>query len=151
MKMIRRGRAASRWIHLTPLILLLSALFVAGCNFTSPVTEGWKSISATEGLDNIPGKEKWKKVTYRVTLQNVSGETQEVEWVEPVLKSNLLLNDPDRSLRTELVQTVENNGRLVIENVIEFDAKNVNLGSSQNVEFMLVKLKGRDEPIEVNV
>ncbi|MGN7454233.1 hypothetical protein ACTHPH_05405 [Paenibacillus pasadenensis] len=144
-------RPAVRSMKLLALLALLSTLLLGGCNFTSPVTDGWKSRVASEGLDIMPGKANWKKLTYRVTLENVSGSAQDVEWVEPVLKSNLLLNDPDRSLRKTIGQTVEDGGRLEVQDEIEFDSKNVNLGSSQNVEYMRVKLKGKDEPIEVNV
>ncbi|OXM14260.1 hypothetical protein [Paenibacillus herberti] len=147
----RRGRTASPFMKLSALLVVLSALLLAGCNFTSPVAGGWKSLSASEGLDNVSGKENWKKLSYKVILQNVSGDAIEVEWVEPILKGNLLLHDPDRSLRKEMSQTIENNGRLQIEDSFEFDSKNVNLGSSQNIKSMLVKVKGVDEPIEVNV
>ncbi|WP_339279007.1 hypothetical protein NYE40_22750 [Paenibacillus sp. FSL W8-1187] len=143
--------AAVRPLKLLALLVLLCSLLLGGCNFTSPVTDGWKSRVASEGLDIVPGKDNWKNLTYRVTLENVSGSAQEVEWVEPILKSNLLLNDPDRSLRKTIGKTVEDGGRLEVQDSIEFDSKNVNLGSSQNVEMMRVKLKGKDEPIEVNV
>ncbi|QJC53911.1 hypothetical protein HGI30_21875 [Paenibacillus albicereus] len=142
---------AGRSMKLLSLLVLISALLLGGCNFTSPVTDGWKSRVASEGLELVSGKENWKKLIYRVTLENVSGSPQEVEWVEPILKSNLLLNDPDRSLRKTINKTVEDGGRLEVQDEIEFDSKNVNLGSSQNVEYMLVKLKDKDEPIEINV
>ncbi|SDS93040.1 hypothetical protein SAMN05444162_2632 [Paenibacillaceae bacterium GAS479] len=147
----RRGSTASPFMKLSALLVVLSVLLLAGCNFTSPVAGGWKSLSASEGLDDVSGKENWKKLSYKVVLQNVSGEAMEIEWIEPILKGNLLLHDPDRSLRKEMGQTVENNGRLEIEDSFEFDSENVNLGSSQNIKSMLVKVKGVDEPIEVNV
>ncbi len=142
---------AGRLFTFLVLSAILPSLLLAGCNFSSPVSGGWKTRSATEGLEIMANKDNWKKFTYRVTLENVSGEPLEVEWVEPVLKGNLLLNDPGRSLRKEIAQTVDKGQRITLEDSFEFNAKNVNLGESQNVKAMLVKVKGADEPVEVQV
>ncbi|MGU3471662.1 hypothetical protein ACLBWT_10985 [Paenibacillus sp. D51F] len=142
---------AGRLFTLIVLCAILPSLLLAGCNFSSPVSGGWKTRSATEGLEIMANKDNWKKFTYRVTLENVSEGPIEVEWVEPVLKGNLLLNDPGRSLRKEIAQTVDKGQRITLEDSFEFNAKNVNLGESQNVKAMLVKVKGADEPVEVQV
>ncbi|WP_127510466.1 hypothetical protein [Paenibacillus humicus] len=144
-------RPAGRLFTLLVLCAILPSLLLAGCNFSSPVSGGWKTRSATEGLEIMANKDNWKKFTYRVTLENVSEKPIEVEWVEPVLKGNLLLNDPGRSLRKEIAQTVDEGQRITLEDSFEFNAKNVNLGESQNVKAMLVKVKGADEPVEVQV
>jgi|GEM_PF-6315693 len=146
-----RIRPAGRLFTLLVLCAILPSLLLAGCNFSSPVSGGWKTRSATEGLEIMANKDNWKKFTYRVTLENVSEKPIEVEWVEPVLKGNLLLNDPGRSLRKEIAQTVDKGQRITLEDSFEFNAKNVNLGESQNVKAMLVKVKGADEPVEVQV
>ncbi|CDN45599.1 MULTISPECIES: hypothetical protein [unclassified Paenibacillus] len=146
-----RIRPAGRLFTLLVLCAILPSLLLAGCNFSSPVSGGWKTRSATEGLEIMANKDNWKKFTYRVTLENVSEKPIEVEWVEPVLKGNLLLNDPGRSLRKEIAQTVDEGQRITLEDSFEFNAKNVNLGESQNVKAMLVKVKGADEPVEVQV
>ena len=75
----------------------------------------------------------------------------DIEWIEPVLKGNLLLNDPGRSLRKEINQTVKAGERITLEDSFDFDAKNVNLGESQNVKSILLKVKGIEQPIEVKV
>jgi hypothetical protein len=140
---------ASRLVKMLLLYAILPALLLAGCNFTSPVSGGWQTRGATEGLDSVQGKDNWKKFTYRITIENVSKESKEVEWVEPVLKGNLLLNDPGRSLRKEINQKVGPGQMITLEDSFEFDATNVNLGESQNVKSLMVKIKGVDQPVEV--
>lgn len=124
------------------LIIMAAVIaFTIGCSDKSTL-KGLNSISISENVQTMDGKEYEKRFLYSITLQNQTDSDIEIEWVEPVFQGNILKMMENKDLRQSVPNKFSRNKELKIENSFQFTIqKNNNYQMGDNISGVNIKLK----------
>ncbi|GGF90257.1 hypothetical protein [Paenibacillus abyssi] len=126
------------------ILVIIMATCIAmtiGCS-DKEIIKGINSLSVSEKIEPLSGKESEKKFSYTIILKNQSATDFEIEWIEPVFQSDIPKSMVNKDLRQFVSNKFNKDEELIIENSFQFTMeKGWSYQVGENISGLNIKLK----------
>jgi len=84
--------------------------------------QGITVVHTVEAIGGVDGKIEEQRCTYQITLHNSGATTAQIDWIEPLLNTNITDRVLDTDLRVMIEEPIKSDGYLTITSEFRFDA-----------------------------
>jgi hypothetical protein len=108
------------------LTTILSFSVMVGCGDEKPLEEGLKITGISSSLGGVNGNRNSQEFSYAITVENISKETIDIEWLEPAIVENIKskMAEPTQ-LRKQIGRELKMGESALVDGKITFDATNM--------------------------